>query len=428
MQRIKLNRLNKEILIETIDNGLTVIFCKTEEYVVKCAYFATNYGSKDNDFVPINENKMQEYPKGIAHFLEHKVFEQESGEVVFEKFEKNLARANAFTNQEQTQYHFTCSQNFYENLETLLDFVQSPYFTDKNVEKEKGIISQELVMYKDNPDWVFYEKLYENLFINSGHKYSIGGTVDEIIKITKEDLYKCYNTFYNPRNMYLVITGDLNENELFEFVKKNQSKKQFSTQKEIIRKEIKEPKEVAVKKEILKENVITQRSNLTYKVYCMNTKDIESYKTKKYISIYLESLFGELTTITEDMINDKIIKSEFEYSIFRVEDYIIISFEGNTINHKKFVDKINNIITKKDLDKELFEIHKKSIISRVIIDYDGPKMINGIINYMYYYYNQIFGNILDIVDSLNYDEYKNIINKLDITNKLELIMKPKDKK
>lgn len=427
MQRIKIDRLNKEVLIETLDNGLTILFCKTEEYLVKCAYFVTNYGSKDNDFIPINETKMQEYPKGIAHFLEHKVFEQESGEVVFEKFEKNLANVNAFTNQEQTQYHFTCSQNFYENLETLLDFVQSPYFTDKNVEKEKGIISQELVMYKDKPDWVFYEKLYENLFINSGNKYSIGGTVDEIMKITKEDLYKCYNTFYNPGNMYLVITGDLNEDEVIKFVKNNQSKKKFNIQKEIVRKDIKEPKEVAVKKEILKENVLTQRSNLTYKVYSKDTKDINVYKTKQYISIYLESLFGELTTMTEDMINNKIIKSEFDYSVFRVEDYIIISFEGNTINHKKFVNKINNIIIEKVFDKELFEINKKAIISRVISSYDGPNTINYVINHIYHDYNQIFGNILEIVESLNYDEYKNIINKLDFNNKLELIMKPKDK-
>ncbi len=427
MEKIKITRVNKDIIIEKLDNGLTIIFCKTKEFIVKCAFFCTKYGSKDLEFIPINENKMTSFPQGVAHFLEHKVFEQKNGEIVFDIFSKNLADANAYTSQDRTNYHFSCSENFYENLETLLDFVQSPYFTNKNVEKEKGIISQELEMYNDNPNWTSYRKKYESLFSKSGYKYDIGGSVPEIMKITKEDLYKCYNTFYNPSNMFLVITGDLDENEVINFVKKNQSKKKYDKQKEIIRKEIEEPEEVKVKKLEFKDNVVTQKSTLAYKIKFKDTKDENMYLKEKYIDIYLMSLFGNLTTFKENMIKDKVIKSDFWFYSEKADGYMVISFEGNTIKHNKFKNKINKIINIKNPDKESFENYRKYFIERVISDYETPLGVCNRLFNLYFDYNKIFSNLVELIESLNYKDYTNFIKSLDFSNKTEIIMKPNNK-
>jgi len=427
LEKINIERLNKTVVIDTLDNGLTVLFCKTKDYISKVAYFTTKYGSKDFEFIPISENKMKKFPQGIAHFLEHKVFEQKTGEIIFEKFSKRQADANAFTSQEQTKYHFSCSQNFYDNLEILLDFVQDPYFTDSNVEKEKGIISQELEMYKDNPNWVGYQKTYECLFVNSGYKYDIGGSVEEIMKITKEDLYKCYNTFYNPSNMYLVITGDLDEKEVFEFVRKNQMKKKFGKQDKIIKKEDNEPKEVAIKKLVLNENVVAQRSYLVYKIYLKNKMDEQTFINKMYLDIYLGASFGELTTVREDMINNKIVKSMFSFGIEEAGDFIIIEFDGNTINHNKFVNKIDKIINNKKSKEEDFNIFRKYIISNMISRNEMPSALNIRISELYYNYNKIFGNIIELCEKLNYKDYLTFIKTLDFSNKSEIIMKPKKK-
>jgi len=200
--------LREKIIYNKLKVGLDVYILPKPGYSRKFAIYATRYGSNDSQFVPLGKNEAITVPDGIAHFLEHKLFEEEEGNV-FEEYARLGAQPNAFTNFNMTAYHFTSTGNFYECLDVLMGFVGRPYFTDENVEKEKGIIAQEIKMYEDNPYWRVYFNLLKGLYHEYPVRKDIAGTVESIYKINKEILYECYRTFYHPSNMVLFIAGDV---------------------------------------------------------------------------------------------------------------------------------------------------------------------------------------------------------------------------
>ena len=227
MKKTNIDKLKLELYQEKLDNGLEIYIIPKNNCNNIYATISTKYGSNIDEFVPIKSKKMKKFPLGIAHFLEHKMFEMEDGTDPFEIYSNNGADANANTSNYKTTYLFSGPQYFKENLNYLLDYVQTPYFTDKNVEKEKGIIIQEIKMYQDDPYTVLYEKAIYNSFIKHPIKMPVIGDIENVKSITKEDLYECYNTFYNPGNMFVVITGNVDPEETIELIKQNQEKKQF---------------------------------------------------------------------------------------------------------------------------------------------------------------------------------------------------------
>ena len=286
MNKIELEGLNEHVYYEKIDNGLEVYILKKEDFHSSTAYFITKYGALYNEFVPINEKEMHRFPDGIAHFLEHKLFEQKEGPSVMEKFSELGDYSNAFTNYLNTAYYFSGTENFLESLNFLLDYVQEPYFTDENVEKEKGIITQELLMTKDNPYRVFMFRNLKNLFVNLGYGDLVLGEKEDIESITKEDLYRCYNTFYNPKNMTLIIVTNENEEKVLKTIKSNQSKKKFDKLEKI---DVKLPKEVDnVRKEydVFYDNV--SKPELSYSIK-VNINDYHISREK--LAFYLYILF-----------------------------------------------------------------------------------------------------------------------------------------
>ncbi|WP_317951263.1 EF-P 5-aminopentanol modification-associated protein YfmH, partial [Rossellomorea marisflavi] len=193
MKKITFDQLQENLYYEKMANGLDVYILPKEGFNKTYATFTTKYGSIDNHFAPLGEEELVKVPDGIAHFLEHKLFEKEDGDV-FQQFSKQGASANAFTSFTRTAYLFSSTTNVERNLETLIDFVQDPYFTEKTVEKEKGIIGQEITMYDDNPDWRLYFGVIENMYKNHPVKIDIAGTIESITPITKDMLYQCYGT------------------------------------------------------------------------------------------------------------------------------------------------------------------------------------------------------------------------------------------
>ena len=187
MQKVALTNLDLTLYSETLDNGLSIYVVPKENANNIYVTFTTNYGAVQNEFVPYGKDEMIKVPEGVAHFLEHKLFEQEDGVDPFTFFSKNGASSNASTSSYKTTYLFEGTNHFEENLRYLLDFVQAPYFTDENVEKEKGIIIQELKMYQDNPFRMGYEKSLFNTFVEHPIRYSVGGSVESVSSITKED-------------------------------------------------------------------------------------------------------------------------------------------------------------------------------------------------------------------------------------------------
>jgi len=208
--------LDETLYHKTHKSGLKIYILKKKGFSKDYASFAAQIGSIDNEFILPGETKTTKIPDGVAHFLEHKLFEQQDGGNAFDKYSKTGASANAFTSFNQTAYIFSATASFYKNLEILLDFVGKPYFTDENVAKEQGIIAQEIRMYDDDPSWQVFFNLLRGMYVDHPVKKDIAGTVESISEINAEMLYKCYNTFYNPSNMILFACGDI-EPEKIEF-------------------------------------------------------------------------------------------------------------------------------------------------------------------------------------------------------------------
>ena len=228
MKKINIKGVNEVIYYEKLDNGMEVYLYNNNRYHNNIVTFTTKFGSIYNEFIPNGEKDFIKVPNGIAHFLEHKLFAQEQDPQPMEFYAKTGTMCNAYTTFKNTTYLFYGTNNLIENINFLLDYVQSPYFTEENVESEKGIINEEINMCDDRPTDILYEEIRKSIFKKNNFKESIIGTHDEVNSITKDLLYTCYNTFYHPSNMFLVITGSFDPEEVLSSIKENQNKKEFA--------------------------------------------------------------------------------------------------------------------------------------------------------------------------------------------------------
>ena len=264
MQIIENLKVKEKVYTEKLENGLTVMIIPKKGMKKKYMIWGTHYGSNESSFVVPGEEEVTNVPNGVAHFLEHKMFEQENGNNSLDVLTALGVDANAYTTNDHTAYLFECTDNFYEAMDELMDYVQHPYFTDENVEKEKGIIGQEIMMYDDYPEWRVYLNAMQAMYHNNPVKIDIVGTIESISKIDKDILYKCYNTFYNPSNMTLVISGDFEPENLLEEVKKRLIDTKASG--EIKRMYPEEPSEIVQDK-------IEQKLEVSQALYAIGIKD-----------------------------------------------------------------------------------------------------------------------------------------------------------
>jgi len=213
MKLVSYNDINEKVYKGVLPNGLNVFVVPKPGFHKKYAFYATDYGSIDRRFKLTD--KWIDTPAGVAHFLEHKMFDTEDGNAL-EKLSENGASPNAYTSFDVTAYHFECIDMFEENLETLLGFVSVPYFTPESVEKEQGIIDQEIRMTEDDPDYSLYFGLLKSLFKHNPIRDSVAGTVESIKEITAATLYDCHKVFYAPSNMVLCVIGDVDPSIVFD--------------------------------------------------------------------------------------------------------------------------------------------------------------------------------------------------------------------
>ena len=215
-------KIKEKAYIEDLDNGLKVIIVPKKESTKKFVIWGTKFGSIDNKFILPETGEEVSVPDGVAHFLEHKMFEQPNGSNSLDTMMALGLDANAYTTNDHTAYLFECSEdeNFYKGLDELMDYVQSPYYTDENVQKEKGIIDQEIMMYDDDPGFQLYLNALKCLYSKCPIRIDIAGSIDSIAPINPDVLYKCYNTFYNPSNMVLVVCGNFEPQNILEEIKK----------------------------------------------------------------------------------------------------------------------------------------------------------------------------------------------------------------
>ncbi|SDH54915.1 EF-P 5-aminopentanol modification-associated protein YfmH [Alteribacillus bidgolensis] len=358
------DQLQETIYNEQLDNGLTVYVLPKPDFHKTFAVFSTNYGSIDNHFVPIGKKEAVTVSDGIAHFLEHKMFEDEQGDV-FQTFGEQGASANAFTSFTKTAYLFSSTQDTDKNLETLLDFVQHPYFTDETVEKEKGIIEQEITMYEDNPDWQLFFNLLGSMYHKHPVKIDIAGSADSIYEITKEDLYECYETFYHPSNMILFVAGDVQTDQIIELVRNNQNNKSFKEPEEIERIFDGEPKEVKNDKSVAKMSVNTPKCMVGYKVNASKLEGKELLKYEFSMQLMLDALFGPGSDAYEALYEDGLIDDSFSTEFTAERSFSFLAVGGDTKEpdklEERIIQTIDNARDKGLSEDQLERVRKKKI-------------------------------------------------------------------
>lgn len=312
METIEFQQLDETLYYKQLNNGLDVYILPKKGFSKTFVTFTTKYGSIDRTFVPIGETEPVTVPDGIAHFLEHKMFEKEDGDV-FQKFSEVGAQANAFTSFTRTAYLFSATDHIYKSTETLLNFVQEPYFTEETVNKEKGIIGQEITMYDDQPDWRLYFGAIENMYHNHPVKIDIAGTIDSIDGITAEHLYTCYNTFYHPSNMLLFVIGAVDPVEMMAFIEDNQNKKTFQEPTDIKRLFDEEPTNVAEKERVLHMDVQKPKVYVGLKAKQVGLSGEEMLKHELAVQIGVECLFGRASSFYTDVYENGLIDESYGY-------------------------------------------------------------------------------------------------------------------
>lgn len=351
------------IYFEKDKSGLSVYIMPRADYTGSYAIFATKYGSVDSEFVVPGEGRVTKVPDGIAHYLEHKMFDQPDGSNVFDKFSRFGGEANAFTSFNMTAYLFSATGHFYENLETLMDYVQSPYFTKESVQKEQGIIAQEIGMYDDNAPWRLFFNFLGLLYHNNPVKLDIAGTVSSIAKINEELLYKCYNTFYNLSNMTLFVTGNLDPEKTLSVIKSNiKNSKPFS--EEIKRIYPDEPKTVAGKFKTQKISVATPMFMIGWKDNDVGFSGKRLLKKSIEMEILLELIFGKGSSLYNELYREGLINQSFSCEYAPQESYAYTMIEGQSPYPKKVYEKVNSRISelkKTGLSEADFDRIKKVI-------------------------------------------------------------------
>lgn len=368
-------KIDEKYLFGTHKSGLRVAIVPKKGFSKYYAIYGTEYGSVDREFVALGEKEKTVLPDGVAHFLEHKLFEMADGTNAFDSFSKTGGNSNAFTSFNITAYLFSCTENFYENLDILLDFVNTPYFTEENVAKEQGIIGQEIKMYDDDPQWRVFFNMLTAMYSENPVKRDIAGTVESISEITPELLYKCTNTFYNPSNMFLVLVGNIDENKIEEYIDRHISSERDTGKVEKFSPA--EPCEIA--REYIKQNlsVSTPMYAIGFKEKETGVGGYELLKKEVATEILIELLFGKSSENYIRMYESGIIDSSFDGETELEKEYGFTSFGGESKEPEKVYEAVKECIEnakKTGFSEDEIKRIKKAVIS------DDIRMYNNVEN------------------------------------------------
>ena len=410
MKKISLSGLDMDVYEEKLENGLSIYmlpYSNKKNYFIS---YATYFGS---DVLEYTANKETiKLPLGIAHFLEHKMFEQEDGVDPFTFFSESGTDSNASTSFDNTQYICYGTKEFSKNLRYLLQFVNQPYYTDENVQKEKGIIAEEINMYEDMPDFQLEMGLRECLYKNHSRRFDIAGSVSEIEKITKEDLFSCYDNFYVPNNMFLLIVGNFDKEEALKIIQEEVGeKKKKSLPKTTM---IKEPIKVNEKERTIKTTVEIPKVAVGLKV-ATNDLDLKELDLDLYLNMLTTILFGSSSEFRERVRESKILNgiyTEWE----KAKDFRTFYIMASTINPDKLLGEIKEELQSHKVTEKDFQRIKKVWIAsetRMIDNVDATvnNMFDDIINY-----RQIIPNKIEKIRSMKLKKLQELIDQIDFSN------------
>lgn len=359
---IKNDLLNEQYYEIDHESGLKIFVMEKPDYSGAFAMFGTKYGSVDTCFRIKGQDSYVSVPEGIAHFLEHKLFESEELDA-FQRFNETGANANAFTSFDRTCYIFQCAGNFDKNLEILLDFVKHPYFTEDTVQKEQGIIGQEIRMYQDNPDWQVLFNLLRGLYHNNPVRIDIAGTVESIAHINAELLYSCYNTFYNLSNMALAVAGNVTKDQVIEIADRILKKEEPVYFEQIVPEE---PESVS-------QNYIEEALGVDIKKFAIGFKEtladiLPTPEHTLVVNLAMEVIAGKMSALYSRLMDEGLINASFGKEYFTGRGFACSIFSGESNAPDKVRDEIiaeikrlkDNGISDDDFDvalKKLYGAH-----------------------------------------------------------------------
>lgn len=399
MQIIENTKVKEKLYIDKLENGLTVMIIPKKGIRKKYAIWGTHYGSNNSKFMASGEKEITIVPDGVAHFLEHKMFEQEGGTNSLDVLSALGVNANAYTTNDHTAYLFESTENFEPAFDELANYIQHPYFTDENVEKEKGIIGQEIMMYDDEPNWVVYINAVKAMYSKNPVRLDIAGTIESISKIDKDILYKCYNTFYNPSNMVLVLCGDFEPEKTIEYVKQKQVNKEKVGKIDRIYEE--EPEEINQKEIIKKMEVSIPSFIIGYKDKVV-TNDI--VKRHIAVEIILNLIIGKSSNLYKELYNSGLMLQEAELAYEFTDNYAYVMIGGQSKKPKEVQEYLNKEIEnmkKSGLNEEDFKRIKRMIYGDYVKEFNEV----GDISRMF---------LADYFKGINSFDYIEEIEKIDI--------------
>lgn len=426
MEKLYFNTLKETLYHEKMDNGLEVYLLPKPGFEKTYGLFSTNFGAIDTTFVPLGQDEMIKVEDGIAHFLEHKMFDM-NGTDASDEFAKLGASTNAFTSSSRTAYLFSTTSNEYPCIELLLDFVQKLEITPESVEKEKGIIGQEIKMYDDDPDWRVYFGSIQNLYNHHPVAIDIAGTVETVNSTTKEMLEICYNTFYHPSNMMLFVVGNIDADKAISIIRSNQAKKDFKKANKIVCQKVFEPNDIKVKENILTMDVEMNKIIISIKINEILNDSKLKIKRELAINLLFDLLFSKSSKLYNDWLNRGIINDSFSANFTQERDYAFIQIGCDCDDYETLKNELIKLIKNfKDVEIKVsdFERIKKKNIGLFINMFNSPESIANIFS-RYYFEGIMAFDLIDEVAKISLDDIYSVFKYFDLDYTSTCIVKKK---
>ncbi|PTE68881.1 peptidase M16 [Staphylococcus devriesei] len=414
--------IDEKVFEHELSNGLRLFIIPKKGFQKTFFTYTTQFGSLDSTFKPHNEDQLITVPDGVAHFLEHKLFEKDGEEDLFTAFANDNAQVNAFTSFDRTSYLFSATDNVDSNIIRLLNMVETPYFSKETVDKEKGIIAEEIKMYQEQPGYKIMFNTLRAMYHNHPIKVDIAGSVESIYNITKDDLYACYETFYHPSNMVLFVVGDVDPEHICSLVETHEAQRDKTNQPNIQRGTVDEPLEVVTP-------VVTEEMKLQSPRLMLGFKNQPYVETpQRYVqrdlemTLFYELVFGEETDFYQMLLTEDLIDESFGYQFVLEPTYSFSIITSATQQPDKLKEVLLSELQKYRgnlQDEEAFNLLKKQFIGEFISSLNSPEYIANQYAKLYFEGVSVF-EMLDIIENITLEsinettkQYLNLDNVVD---------------
>lgn len=405
MRETYYEQIDERVFEAELNNGLKVFIIPKRGFQKTFVTYTTQFGSLDNKFKPHGSDTYVTVPDGVAHFLEHKLFENEE-EDLFTAFAEDNAQVNAFTSFDRTSYLFSATDHVERNIKRLLTMVETPYFTKETVDKEKGIIAEEIKMYQEQPGYKLMFNTLKAMYESHPIRVDIAGSVESIYEINKDDLYLCYETFYHPSNMVLFVVGDVDPNHIYQVIANHEDTRDKEYQPEIVRDPLIEKYEV--NEHFVAESMKLQSPRLMigFKNEVLKNEPAEQFvKRDLEMTLFFEMIFGEETDFYQSLLNQDLIDETFGYQFVLEPTYsfsLVTSATQQPDTLKTLLLDELELKQGKLNDEEAFNLLKKQFIGEFISGLNSPEYIANQYTKLYFEGVSLF-DLLEIVENITLD-------------------------